>query len=46
MDGIKLFARNEKEMEILIQAGRIYSGDIGMEFGIEKCAMVIMKSGK
>ena len=25
---------------------RIYSQDIGMEFGIEKCAMLVMKSGK
>ena len=25
---------------------RIYSQDIGMEFGIEKCAMLIMKSRK
>ena len=25
---------------------RIYSNDIGMEFGIEKCAMLVMKSGK
>ena len=24
----------------------MYSQDIGMEFGIEKCTMVIMKSGK
>ena len=43
MDDIKLFAKNEKEMETLIHAVRIYSQDIGMEFGIEKCAM---KSGK
>ena len=40
MDNIKLFARNEKE------SNRIYSQDIGMEFGIEKCAMLVMKSGK
>ena len=33
-------------MENLIQAVRIYSQDIGMEFGIEKCAMLVMKSGK
>ncbi len=46
MDDIKLFAKNEKELENLIQAVRIYSQDIGMEFGIEKCAMLIMKSGK
>ena len=38
--------RNEKELEILIHAVRIYSQDIGMEFGIEKCAMLVMKSGK
>ena len=46
MDDIKLFAKNEKEMETLIHAVRIYSQDIGMEFGIEKCAMLVMKSGK
>ena len=36
MDDINLFAENEKESEILIQAVRIYSYDIGMKFGIEK----------
>ena len=33
-------------METLIQAVRIYSEDIGMEFGIEKYAMLKKKSGK
>ena len=46
MDDIKLFAKNEKEQEILIHAVRIYSQDIGMEFGIEKSAMLGKKSGK
>ena len=46
MDDIKLFAKNEKELETLIHTVRKYSRDIGMEFGIEKCAMLIMKSGK
>ena len=46
MDDIKLFAKKEKELETLIQAARIYSQDIGMEFGIEKCAILIMRSGK
>ena len=46
MDDIKLFAKNEKELETLIHAVWIYSQDIGMEFGIEKCAMLVMKSGK
>ena len=46
MDDFKLFAKNEKELETLIHAVRIYSQDIGMEFGKEKCVMLVMKSGK
>ena len=46
MDDIKLFAKNEKELETLIHSARIFSQDIGMEFGIEKCALLVMKSGK
>ena len=46
MDDNKLFARNKKELEILIQAVRICSQDIEMEFSIEKCAMLIMTSEK
>ena len=46
MNNLKLFAKNEKELEILIHTIRIYSQDIGMEFGIEKCALLVMKSGK
>ena len=30
----------------LIHAVRIYSQDIGMESGIEKCTMLVMKSGE
>ena len=40
MDDIKLFAKNEKELETLIQAVRIYRQAVGMEFGIEKYAML------
>ena len=46
MDDIKLFAKNEKELASSIQTVRIYSQDIGMEIGIEKCIMLIMKNGK
>ena len=49
MDDIKLrvllFAKKKKkELETVIHAERIYSQDIGMEFGIEKCTMPVMKS--
>ena len=46
MDDIKLFAKYEKELETLKHTIRIYSRDIGMEFGVEKCAMLVMISGK
>ena len=46
MDGIKLFAKYDKELGTLIQAVRIYNEDIWMGFGIEKCAILIMKSRK
>ena len=46
LDDIKLFAKNEKELETLIHTVRIYSQNIGMEFSIEKCAMLVIKSGK
>ena len=46
MDNIKLFAKNEKELETLIKTIRIHRQDRGMNFGLEKCAMLIMRSGK
>ena len=46
MDDIRLFAKNEKEWETLIHAVRIYNQDIGIEFGMEKCTMQVMKIGK
>ena len=36
----------KKVLETLIDAARIYSQEIGIEFGIEKYAMLVMKMGK
>ena len=46
MDNIKLFAKNEKELETLIMAVRMYSEYIRMEFDIKKRVILIMKSRK
>ena len=46
MDDLKLYSKNEKELDSLIQTVRLFSADIGMEFGIEKCAVLVMKKGK
>ena len=46
MDDIKLIGRGTKEIDTLVQTARIVSGDIRMEFGIEKCALVNIQRGK
>ena len=46
MDDIKLLAKIVWERETLIHAVRIYSQDREMEFGIEKCTMLVMKKRK
>ena len=40
MEDIKIFAKDEKELETLIHTVRIYNQDRGMEFGIEKFTML------
>ena len=46
MDDIKLFAKNEKELERLIHVVRIFSQDIEMKFDEEKYTMLIMRRRK
>ena len=35
MDDLKLYCRNEKGLDPLVQTVRVFSEDIGMEFGIK-----------
>ena len=46
MDDVKLFEKGTKEVDTLGHTVRIFSGDIRMEFGIEKCALVNIQRGK
>ena len=46
MDDLKLYGKNEKQADTLVNTFRIFSKDIGMEFGIRKCAVLIVKRGK
>ena len=46
MDELKLYAENEKELDSLVQTVKVFSKDIGMDFGIEKCSMLVIKRGK
>jgi len=46
MDDIKLYSKTEEGMTSMINTLKMISQDIGMEFGLEKCAKVSMKKGK
>ena len=46
MDDLKLFAKNEDQIDNLVNTVRIFSEDIKMEFRLPKCGMLIMKRGK
>ena len=46
MDDLKLYASSQKELDSLVRVVESYSRDIGMEFGMDKCAVLLMKDGK
>ena len=46
MDDLKLYAEDEKSIDQLLRKVHAFSQNIGMEFGLDKCAKCIIKSGK
>ena len=46
MDGLKLFGQSERAIESLVNTVHGFSCEIGMQFGIEKYGVIIMKRGK
>ena len=46
MDDIKHFGKSDDQIYSLSQTVFTVSEDIGMEFGVKKCAVVILKKGK
>ena len=43
MDDLKLYSQCEKGLDSLVQTVCVFSEDIGMKFGIEKCVMLAME---
>ncbi len=46
MDDLKMFAKSKNEIDSLVSTVQVISQDIGMQFGINKCGVIIMKRGK
>jgi len=46
MDDLKLFGKNDEQIDSLVQTVFRISEYIGMEFGLKKCGVVTLKKGK
>ena len=46
MDDLKLYGKSEVQIDSLVKTIQLVSTDIGMEFGIKKCRVLILKRGK
>ena len=46
MDDLKFYSQSKKGLDSLVQTFRVFIEDIGMAFGIEKCAMLVMAKGQ
>ena len=46
MDDLKLYAKTERKLDLFIQTMGIFSDDVSMVFGLDKCAVLVMKRRK
>ena len=46
MDDLKLYTKNDEELEGLLHTVKMFSDDINMQFGLDKCAKATFKRGK
>ena len=46
MDDLKLYGKSESEIKVFVSIVEVFSQDIGIEFGIKKCGVIIMNRRK
>ena len=46
MDDLKLFFKSEEQMNTLVRTAHAFSTDFGMELGMKKYVILIIKSGE
>jgi len=45
MDDLKLFDKNEDQLSALLFTVKMFSDDVGLTFGLDKCAKISVKRG-
>ena len=45
-DDLKIFAKSKNQIDSLVEFVHIFSEDIGMQFVINRCGVLIMERGK
>src|SRR6266550_4391650 len=46
MDDIKIYAKNEKNLDQLLRKVEVITKDVGMQFGLDKCKTIHLRRGK
>ena len=46
MNDLRLFVKDDNDLEGLLQTVKKFNDDIGMSFGLDKCAKATFKRGK
>ena len=46
MDDLKLFGKNQDQIDSVVQTVNIFDEDIGVQFGLNKCGVLVLKKGK
>ena len=46
MNDLKLYTKDEKQLDSLVNTVQILRLDLGLKFGIEKCGILVMKRGR
>lgn len=46
LDDLKLYGRNQRKIQYLVTTVKMFSDDICMKFGLEKCASLSIRQGK
>ena len=46
MDDLKQYEKSDRTLDLLIQTMGNFSDDVSIVFGLDKCAVLVMKRGK